>query len=88
MTERFTPGFIGISRGDQSINAVCLNPSGEPVFLQVTKDQARRIEEWASGDGLIQALLPDLTPDDRELLMTGIDGALWDAMFGEEEYDD
>jgi hypothetical protein len=40
--------------------------------------------EWLNG-GLIQNCFPYLTADERELLMTGIDGEIWDEMFGETE---
>lgn len=39
---------------------------------------------WRSGCN-IQDAFPNLTPDERELLQTGICPACWDRLFGEEE---
>ena len=39
---------------------------------------------WRHG-ALIQDAFPGLSPDERELLMTGTHPACWDAMFPEEE---
>jgi hypothetical protein len=50
--------------------------------LPVTEAQ---LDAWASGE-LIQNAFPDLSPDDREFLKTGIIAEEWEAMFaGEEE---
>lgn len=38
---------------------------------------------WRAG-GSIQACLPELTPDDREILISGICGKCFDKMFPEE----
>lgn len=42
--------------------------------IDVTPQQ---LEEWKSG-GLIQNIMPDLSADDREFLMTGITAEEWD----------
>ena len=39
---------------------------------------------WQSGT-VIQNALPDLTPDEREFLMTGITPEEWEDLFGGEE---
>lgn len=36
--------------------------------LHVTREQ---IEAWRNGAGLIQHIMPELSPEDREFLMTG-----------------
>lgn len=48
--------------------------------IPVTSEQLR---EWQSGRALIQNAMPNLTPGQREFLMTGITDEEWDAEFGE-----
>jgi len=45
--------------------------------MAVTQDH---IDEWLGGE-LIQNVMPHLSPDEREFLMTGID---WDKAFPDE----
>lgn len=49
--------------------------------IDVTEDQ---LAAWKSGQ-LIQAVMPNLTPDEREFIMTGITPNEWDSMFGEDD---
>jgi hypothetical protein len=42
------------------------------AVVHLTEDQYRRYQEWRNTGGLIQNLLPDLTPDQREQLITGL----------------
>ena len=49
--------------------------------IAVTQDQ---IDAWKNGVN-IQEAMPNLTPDEREFIKTGLTKADWDAMFGEEE---
>ena len=53
--------------------------------LDVTKDQ---FVAWEKG-ALIQDAFPNLTPDEREFLKTGVTRDEWDEMFGDggEMYD-
>ena len=44
---------------------------------------AKQIELWEGG-ALIQDVMPHLSDEDREFLMTGITPEEWDAHFGEE----
>jgi len=37
---------------------------------------------WMNGRMLIQDAFPQLTPDEREFLVTGVTPAEWDSMFG------
>ena len=41
----------------------------------------RQIQDWQSGT-LIQNAMPNLTPDEREFLMTGITPEMWEETFG------
>ena len=51
--------------------------------LPVTEAQ---LDAWASGE-LIQNAFPDLSPDDREFLKTGITPDEWEQMFAEDVED-
>lgn len=53
------PAFLfgGLSRGS---------------FIKLTADQTKRYKQWSEGGVLIQTAFPDLTPDDREIIMTGL----------------
>jgi hypothetical protein len=46
--------------------------------LNITEEQ---LAAWRDGM-LIQTAMPQLTPDEREFLMTGISKEEWDAAFG------
>lgn len=41
--------------------------------------------KWTVFGELIQDAFPNMTTDNRELLISGIHPACWDSMFGEEE---
>lgn len=71
--EVLEPGYLGISQGVHSFNAVYIDLHGEPGFLPITADQAARIEAWASGEDprLLQDILPEMHPEEREYLLTG-----------------
>ena len=45
---------------------------------------AVQIAAWQGGE-LIQNAMPNLSPDEREFLMTGITPAEWASVFGEEQ---
>ena len=47
--------------------------------IPVTQDQ---LDNWNSGT-LIQNAMPNISPDDREFLMTGITPEEWDKTFKE-----
>tara|TARA_B100000700_G_C14734213_1_gene709850 strand:- start:55 stop:258 length:204 start_codon:yes stop_codon:yes gene_type:complete len=49
--------------------------------LPITQEQ---LDAWQNGS-LIQAVMPDLTPDQREFLMTGLLPDDWDQIFPEEQ---
>jgi len=51
--------------------------------LPVTQEE---LDEFNSPQGrLVQDIWPDLTPGEREFIMTGITDEEWDAAFGEDE---
>lgn len=58
--------------------------SGRPFSITTKLSDAN---EWLNG-GLIQNCFPYLSPDEREILMTGIDSQTWDDMFGDTEDDE
>ena len=55
---------------------------GEIQMVVMTKDQYKRYLDWEDRKGCIQDLLPDLTADEREILMTGTCPDCWNKMFG------
>jgi hypothetical protein len=57
---------------------VCITPPAmmgpmPTVSVHLTDDQYRRYQEWRKGGELIQTLFPELSANDREKLMTGLD---------------
>ncbi len=52
--------------------------------LPITESQ---LGEWEAG-GLIQEVMPGLTPSQREFIRTGVTDEEWDNEFGTEEDDD
>jgi hypothetical protein len=49
--------------------------------VMLTDDQHGRFCYWLVNGGLIQEILPDLSDDQREQLMTGITPEAWDEHF-------
>ena len=49
--------------------------------IDVTQAQ---LTQWQTG-GLIQNIMPDVSLEDREFIMTGITAEEWNANMGEEE---
>ena len=49
--------------------------------IDITTDQ---FLSWIDGS-LIQDVMPDISADEREFIMTGTTPDEWDAMFGEDE---
>ena len=47
--------------------------------LDITEDQ---LAEYLSGRGLIQSIFPNLSPTEREFLMTGASPEEWSAVMG------
>lgn len=49
--------------------------------LDITEQQ---LADYEAGKGLIQTIFPDLTPDEREFIKTGITPDQWNKLFDEE----
>lgn len=60
-----------------NINAVC-RVCNTSYMLSV---DAENYLTWREGEGFIQDLLPELSPDERELLISGTCGNCFDDMF-------
>ena len=52
--------------------------------INVTEDELLRVENRYNSKELIQNIVPNLTMDEREFLMTGITNEEWIRTFGEE----
>lgn len=50
--------------------------------IDVTQEQ---LDAWIQGKGLIQNIMPNLSADEREFLMTGITPDEWDATYQDED---
>ena len=46
-----------------------------------------QLKQWRNG-GLIQDVMPHLTADEREFIMTGLTPEAWNEIFGEEDNND
>ena len=46
----------------------------------------KQLQEWQKGT-LIQEAMPNLTPDEREFIMTGSTTADWEDMYGGAEFE-
>lgn len=52
------------------------------MTLDVTEDQIRRFE---TGEDHVQNIFPNLSPDEREFLLTGITPEEWNAAFPDDD---
>lgn len=77
---RIEPGFMGMSEGDEIKCVVCIGIDGSSYLFPVTDDQAARVAIWAEGGDFIQDILPDLTIEQRELMISGIPTHIWNQM--------
>lgn len=50
--------------------------------IPVTKEQ---LETWENSFKLIQEVMPHISPEEREFIMTGVTSDEWDDAFNEEE---
>lgn len=57
----------------------------KPSTIVLSPDQYRRFIEWVGSGVKIQDALPDLTAGQREILLSGIGEAEFDAAFGDDE---
>jgi hypothetical protein len=51
--------------------------------INITEDELIRVENRYNSKELIQNIVPNLTMDEREFLMTGITNEEWIRVFGE-----
>jgi len=49
--------------------------------IDVTQEQ---LDKFNSGEGLIQDIMPDISANEREFILSGITPREWDELFGEE----
>lgn len=62
---------------------------GKLSVVEIPVEKLSDVVRWrARKDRNIQEILPDLTADDRELLISGTHPACWDELFGKEEDDE
>ncbi len=74
MKERqVAPGYLGLSRGDHTINAIIYGADHAFYFYPVTAEQANLIEDWAlDGDeDHLRDALPDATEYDLDMFYAG-----------------
>ena len=57
--------------------------TGKENTLEIPVTQTQ-IDSWIGGE-LIQNAMPNLSPDQREFLMTGATAEEWEEMFGSDE---
>ncbi|MDO8683950.1 MAG: hypothetical protein Q7N50_10770 [Armatimonadota bacterium] len=83
----FTPTRSAAKDGNMWIVTVAPPPfmNLPPQSLRLTEDQYNRYLSSLSGPLLIQEALPELTIDEREILLSGIGPADWDRMFPPDE---
>jgi hypothetical protein len=63
----------------------CSQLSGKTHSMEIDVSE-KQIALWREG-ALIQDVMPNLSPDEREFIMTGITPDEWAAEFGEESND-
>lgn len=66
--------------GDNVVLQGVCTVTGKIHSVRVSK---KKFEDWHGGQ-MIQDAFPELSPDQREFIMTGTTPAEWDAMFEEE----
>jgi hypothetical protein len=79
-----------LENGDWLIKVTPPEWSGfhESASIVLNPDQFHRFKGWLQSGALIQDALPDLSPSQREVLMTGIDDYEWDREFGDDDGED
>lgn len=65
-----------INPDSKEVTLICMDCK-ESTTLQLTNEQIKR---WKEGE-LIQNVIPELTEDQRELLISGICGKCFDYLF-------
>lgn len=59
--------------------------TGREASMEFPDDMAVRIVRWQASGRKVQDEFPDLTPDQREFLLSGSTPEEWDELFKEEE---
>lgn len=78
---------LGPKRAEAKLDSghwkITVTPHGTNVgnHVVLTNGQYDRYKQWCAGGILIQDALPDLSKDDRETLMTGLNQLQWDKAF-------
>jgi hypothetical protein len=67
-----------VNEDDMTVTFSGQSTAGRPFAITVKLSDAN---EWING-GMIQNCFPYLNADERELLMTGVDGETWNMWFG------
>lgn len=70
-----SPGYLGMSRSEETINAIIYGVDGDFYFYPVTAAQANLIEDWAidgDEDDLIRAL-PEASEYDLDMFYVGME---------------
>lgn len=59
---------------------------GQPSSLSIPADKLDEVRRWQrERHTYIQSILPDTSPAEREMLMTGIHPACWEQLFSSDE---
>jgi len=59
---------------------------GITTTVQLTLDQVKRFTSWECGQiSLIQDALPDVRPEEREILLTGMTPEVWDRLTSDDD---
>jgi len=58
-----------------------------PSTIRLTEDQVKRYERWLTDDTLIQDAFPELSLDQREILLSGIGPGEFSEAFKDNEED-
>ena len=62
-----------------------LSGKSNTLDINITENEMLRITNRFNTKELIQNIVPNLTMDEREFLMTGITAEEWNTTFGDEE---
>lgn len=69
----------------QVTNISQLSGKTHTMELDVTMEQLQRFENRRETGEYVQTIFPNLTPAEREFLLTGITPIEWDNIFGKPE---
>jgi hypothetical protein len=84
----FGPKRMEVQQADGTWKLTITPPSAtgySPSSIVLTADQYKRYRTWRDSNFLIQDALPELSPSQREILITGIGPEDWDREFGDDD---